>query len=294
MTRLCIIGHITKDVVRHGPQNRQLAGGVPIYAGITAASLGMTVSVLTKMAKADETILCGPLFEKGISTKFIECNATTAFENHYIAESWDTRKQFVKHIADPFEVGDIQGMTADLFYAGPLTAEDMTLSFIEELAKMGDVILDAQGFVRRIKEHEVHLDDWKDKGDYLPLVSVLKVDHHEALILTKETDLLSAAKALAAYGPRQVIVTVAGAGSLVWENGIANRISAYRPRIIVDPTGCGDTYLAAFLFKRLSGADAKESGQFAAAAAALKLEDFGPFKGTAEDVENFQWQSSVN
>lgn len=294
MTRLCIIGHITNDVVRQGQQYRELAGGVPIYAGIAAERLGLSISVLTKMVKADEAKLCSPLLRSGIPIRIIESITTTEFENYYDAKSWDIRKQVVRHVAEPFEVADIQGMAADLYYAGPLTAQDMPLAFIEELAKMGDVILDAQGFVRRIQKHQVYLEDWKDKGDYLSLVSVVKVDQYEAHILTQETDLISAAKVLASYGPRQVIITAAGEGSLVWENGIAYMISAYRPRKFVDPTGCGDTYLAAFLFMRLSGADAKTSGYFAAAAAALKIEKFGPFDGNARDVEKYQQQTSMN
>ncbi len=55
----------------------------------------------------------------------------------------------------------------------------------------------------------------------------------------------------------------------------------------MDATGCGDTYLAAYIHKRRKSSSVKERGIFAAATATLKLEEFGPFRGTEEDVQNF-------
>ena len=68
-------------------------------------------------------------------------------------------------------------------------------------------------------------------------------------------------------------------------------IPAYRPRKYVDPTGCGDTYLAAFISMKSSGANTKTAGDFASAAAALKIEGFGPFAGNMEDVQEFKQDS---
>jgi sugar/nucleoside kinase (ribokinase family) len=52
----------------------------------------------------------------------------------------------------------------------------------------------------------------------------------------------------------------------------------------VDATGCGDTYMAGYLYCRAKGLNLQESGEFAAAMATLKIESSGPFTGTEEEV----------
>lgn len=49
-------------------------------------------------------------------------------------------------------------------------------------------------------------------------------------------------------------------------------------------TGCGDTYMAGYLYMRNKGASYKEAGCFAAAMCTIKLEASGPFGGTEKDV----------
>jgi sugar/nucleoside kinase (ribokinase family) len=53
---------------------------------------------------------------------------------------------------------------------------------------------------------------------------------------------------------------------------------------VVDTTGCGDTYLAAYMVRRLAGADCRECGRFAAAAASLNIESMGSFHGSAVEI----------
>jgi sugar/nucleoside kinase (ribokinase family) len=52
----------------------------------------------------------------------------------------------------------------------------------------------------------------------------------------------------------------------------------------VDATGCGDTYMAGYLYQRVRGAAIREAGEFAAAMATLKIEASGPFTGTRAEV----------
>ena len=56
------------------------------------------------------------------------------------------------------------------------------------------------------------------------------------------------------------------------------------PRRVADATGCGDTYLAAYLARRLSGAECAECARFAAAAASLNIEALGAFRGSEADI----------
>jgi len=47
---------------------------------------------------------------------------------------------------------------------------------------------------------------------------------------------------------------------------------------VVDPTGCGDTYMAGYICKRLTSEDFNEIGKFASKIASLKLERFSPLR----------------
>ncbi len=82
-----------------------------------------------------------------------------------------------------------------------------------------------------------------------------------------------------------MIVSLGRGGSVVLSGGRLHRIAAVAPRRLVDATGCGDTYMAGYVSRRLKGDDAERAGRFAAALATLKLERSGPFTGTEADVE---------
>jgi sugar/nucleoside kinase (ribokinase family) len=53
---------------------------------------------------------------------------------------------------------------------------------------------------------------------------------------------------------------------------------------MADTTGCGDTYMAGYLYQRINQASFQEAGEFGAAMASLKIELPGAFHGTYEDV----------
>ncbi|HWV75647.1 MAG TPA: PfkB family carbohydrate kinase, partial [Pseudosphingobacterium sp.] len=57
------------------------------------------------------------------------------------------------------------------------------------------------------------------------------------------------------------------------------------PLEVTDATGCGDTYMAGYLYKKIKGAELEEAGKFAAAMSTLKIQTSGPFTGYIEDIE---------
>ena len=61
-------------------------------------------------------------------------------------------------------------------------------------------------------------------------------------------------------------------------------IPSLAPRRVVDATGCGDTYLAGYVARRLETDDARQCACFGAVLASLKLESAGPFRGEAAHV----------
>jgi sugar/nucleoside kinase (ribokinase family) len=129
--------------------------------------------------------------------------------------------------------------------------------------------------------------DWAEKKEALQYVHTLKVNELEMIVLTGNcTDVRDGARILADWGVKEVVVTLGSRGSLIFHDGVFTQIPAYVPTTsVVDATGCGDTYMAGYLYQRVRGASVRDAGEFAAAMATLKIEGSGPFTGTAGEVQ---------
>lgn len=285
MFDVCVIGHITKDLVRIGNVKKQMPGGVAYYFSMALKNLGSNVCLITKAAKKDRGLL-DDLIRKDISVFYKAGQETTAFENIY-PEGLDFRVQNVKSVAQPFSLEDIPDVSAKIFHVGALSKGDFPLEILKLLSERARISLDVQGFLRKIERGRIKHVDWEQKHEGLQYVNILKTDETEAKILSSQDDVKKAALKLAKYGLEEIIITLGARGSLIYSEGRFYSFRAFPVKHIADPTGCGDTYMAGYIHKRLKSFDIKESGRFAAATASLKLAQLGPFKGTQEDVQNF-------
>lgn len=280
-----VIGHVTVDRIetRHGLLER--AGGTALYFPLALARLGGDVAVLTRMAPEDAERLLAESREAGIEVLCLPSPKTTEFENRYLPADRDRRVQRVGAVALPFAAADLDGLEARVFHLGPLTRDDVSVELIEAAARRGRVSLDVQGLVRRIVRGQVEAADWPEKRAGLARVAFLKADEHEARVLTGEADPRHAARRLADWGPGEVLVTRAARGSVVCAAGELLEVPAVSASDAVDPTGCGDTFMAGYLFSRLRGLEPFAAARFGAAAATIKLRHVGPFDGSREAVE---------
>ncbi len=269
---IAIVGSVTKDRIILGNSEREQIGGTAFYSSITLANLGIKTKIFTKLSVKDKSLLSN-MKHKNIELFPCFCKSTTQFRNIY---SDDERQQFVDSISAPFSVQDIRNIRDCRFvHLGPLTRGDIPLSVIKYLKSLGLTIsLDVQGYLRRIRNKKVSLIKWKDKEKFLKYVDILKADKKEAKVLTGKTG----RAALAAMGPAEVVITDGGHGSLIYSQNRCYRIPAFSPRVTKDVTGCGDTYMAAYLAKRLKSSNIKECGVFAARCATIKIEK-GTFRG---------------
>jgi sugar/nucleoside kinase (ribokinase family) len=279
------IGHVTVDRIETREGFLQRAGGTATYFPLALARLGGSVGVLTRMAPEDADELLAELRDEGIEVRCAPSPKTTEFENRYLPADRDRRVQRVGAVALPFVPADLEGVRARLLHLGPLTQDDMSVEFIEAAAACGRVSLDVQGLVRRIVRGRVEACDWPDKRRGLVCASIVKADEYEASVLTGESDPVAAAERLASWGPEEVLVTRAADGAVVCHEGRVERVEAVATSRAVDPTGCGDTFMAGYVYARLSGSKPVEAARLGAAAATLKLCHVGPFDGDLADVE---------
>lgn len=205
------------------------------------------------------------------------------FENIY-GVNRNHRTQRVLHKADPFTAEQIKDIQSKIFHLGPLLADDMSAAFIKDLSTRGSVSLDVQGFLRTVENKNVVLADWPEKKEMLKYIDIIKANDQEMEVVTGLTDIRDGASLLAEWGVKEVIITLGDKGSVIYTDGIFYDIPVFVPGNVSDTTGCGDTYMAGYLYQRIKGASIQQAGEFAAAMATLKIEGSGPFTGTREDV----------
>lgn len=283
-SKICCIGHITHDKVITPRFEAHMPGGTAYYFAKALKDFDHSCFKLVTSLGEPEMPAVEELRSDGIDVKVIPSKKSVYFENKY-GENMNNRTQRVLAKADPFTVKNLKDVNAEIFHLGTLLADDFSLDVIKDLAKRGMVAVDVQGYLRKVVGEEVVHVDYKEKRDAMPYISILKANEKEMEVLTGCSDPREAAKILADWGCREVLLTLGDKGSLIYVDGKFYDIPAIKPTELVDATGCGDTYMAGYLYKRSKGADYREAGTFAAAMCTVKLANKGPFNGSEELVE---------
>jgi sugar/nucleoside kinase (ribokinase family) len=275
---ICVVGHLTKDIIRiDGKVVRELVGGTAYYTSLALHTLGLNVAVITKTAPEDRDRLLADLKARNIPVFWQPSEKTSIFEEIYPTKNLDLRIEKVWAVASPFSRADLGEFRANTIHLGPLTHGDMDLDFLAAVANHGKIIsLDVQGLTRQILSNgDVKEVAWREGEQGLSYIDILKADEKEACILTETSDLISASQILNRMGVKEIIITSGSQGSQIYSQGKLVKIPPLLPRKIIDATGCGDTYIAGYLYQRFRDEDIEKSGQFAAMVASRKIENFG-------------------
>jgi len=144
------------------------------------------------------------------------------------------------------------------------------------------ISVDVQGFVR-IRHDDGRLEhvDWPERHEVLALVDILKADAVEAESLTGEADIKLAARAMAAFGPREIVITHRN-GILVHADGEFFE-AEFHSKAIVGRSGRGDTCLGSYVAARLQHPPEEAIG-WSAAVTSLKMEANGPILRKYEEI----------
>lgn len=280
---LCCIGHITLDKVVTPKNTVHMPGGTSFYFSHAIKHFDdIDYTLITAIAQSEMGV-ADDLRSQGIDVTVMPSEHSVYFENIY-GENQDNRTQRVLAKADPFTVEQFGDVNAKIFHLGSLLADDFSLEVVKYLSEKGLVSVDSQGYLREVRDTHVYAVDWNDKQEALKYIHFLKANEHEMEVLTGYSDVESAARQLHDWGVKEVLITLGSMGSVIYDGVDFHLIPAYKPCEVVDATGCGDTYMTGYLYKRAKGAGIKEAGKFAAAMSTLKIEDLGPFKGSKEDV----------
>ncbi|MBR5423012.1 MAG: ribokinase [Clostridia bacterium] len=283
-----VIGHICKDKnTDHLGNTVYAAGGAVLYSSAAGSALGHHVGVLTKMNKSSS----GLLKEFRVPAEDVYCvfsGNTTMMENTYFTADKEKRRSVCAAHGEPFSPADLpQDVSAEVYHLAGLLNGDYAPDMIPALSRLGAVAVDVQGYLRNADVAcggEMYFSDWKEKKDLLPYITFLKTDAAEAEILTGTADRAEAAKMLASWGAKEVLITH-NSEVLVYAEG---RILTcpIKSRDLRGRTGRGDTAFASYICERLHHPPTKAL-LTATATVSLKMETPGPFTGTRAQVESY-------
>jgi sugar/nucleoside kinase (ribokinase family) len=263
-----LIGNPTYDILSIKKKTVQALGGTVWYAALFIAGLGRRVAVV---GIGDERIK-RRFARSGVDVRyFSDSGPVTLFENTY---SDGIRKQ------KAWPGGDIQradvpqaAFDAMGLLVGPVLQE--VDPAILRTPRSGSLMLDAQGFLRQLSTAgDVILRMTLEAEKAFRHCDILKVDAREAAVITSTRDGKTAGRILHRMGPKIVIITRGADGALFYDGVRFTQITA--PEVdVIDPTGAGDVFSAAFLVRYIASGDLIAAGRFAVTAAALSTRGFG-------------------
>ena len=271
---LVVIGPVTRDLVIIGDESSHKVGGATYFQSYVFEEFyGDYLAVVN--CHDEELVKDFPDLDK---VRVIKKDDTHFFINRYpFRDNPDVREQLSNFARIPILKSDLEAVLSDVnvtgFVLNPLNHYDFPVDTIEYLKGFGvPVFTSIQGFLRipNVQANEnytIKLANFDELSDVLCGLAAIFLDEAEANSIGLDFDV------------GEMVITDGSHGSrIVSDEEI--KIEAVKCDNIVDTTGCGDTYMAAYVSQRLSGHSQKEAGNFASLIASKKIENFGPFKSS--------------
>lgn len=264
-----LIGPVSRDLIVRGDSTEVKVGGAVYYYSRLLSHLGASHTALVTISEEDSELL--EEFPDQTRVVPIYHDSTVEFENIYLNGDTSSRIQRSNFAENPIEVEDLEGLAEEdwtAVLAGPLLPSDIPLRTLEFLGERHRLYTGLQGYLRHpmgssvILKPTVHIWRAMEAGDGVFL------DVNE---LGTISDNPSRALRVLAHHTPEAVVTCGRRGSVICHGGSRIRVMAVRAVRELDPTGLGDTYMAAYVYaRRMVGPEA--AGRFASLMATRKLE----------------------
>lgn len=269
---LVVIGPVTKDLVIIGDDESQKVGGATYFQSFVFEEFFKDYLAIINCS--DKGLADG--FPNSDKVEVILKEDTHFFINNYPdPDNLNIRQQLSNFAEIPILKSDLESILDDVdvgaFVINPLNRHDFPVETMEYLKSFDvPIFLSLQGFLR-VPDVEVNgnftirLDNFDELRQVSCGVNAIFLDEAEANMIGLDFDV------------DEMIITDGSHGSRIISDSQI-KIDAVECVNVVDTTGCGDTYLAAYISQRLNGYNQKDSGNFASLIASKKIENFGPFK----------------
>ncbi len=270
---IVIIGPLTQDQIITPNSKTSTTGGASYFQSFVFEEFNIDYLIIANFNNLD-LIKDVPNLANLIP---IVGDDTHYFINKYPnKDNLDIREQYSNFANIPIFKSDLESILEDIsqidaFILNPLNRHDFPIETINYLKSL-NIYLSIQGLSRlpdeKIddKNYSIKLEKPNNLDEILNGIEGLFLDEAEAKIVFSEDD----------YDISEIIITNASEGSrIICDKEI--KIEAVKVDNI-DSTGCGDTYMAAYILKRLLSNSPKEAGEFASLITSEKLMSFGPCK----------------
>jgi len=261
--RFLAIGHVTRDEFE-GETGWRL-GGTVTYTAATAARLGASASLVTRVGPNERSRLEERCRAFGIRLHALPAEVTTTFGFRYEAGHRILR---LRARARGLTFADVP---ADLRESEAVVlgsvAHEIDRSLLGAFGEAASVVT-AQGYLREWDASgAIHPRRWDDVAEVTATAS--------AVVLSDE-DVggdLDEPRRWAGHTP--VIVTLAERGALVLVDGREDLVPGYRAAGVVDQTGAGDAFAAGLAIALAEERELIDAARFANAVASFAVEAVG-------------------
>ncbi len=276
MMGVLVVGTVTLDTVET-PQKRveDVLGGSGTYAAVAASFFGNPVRLIGVVG-ADFP----DAYADFLQTRSIDLEGLTRIENGKTfrwggryAEDFNVRDTLFTELN---VVTDFHPVLPDTYKETPylFLANDppqLQLSIIEQISNPTLIVCDTMDFW--IHEEREALEKTIERVD------ILILNDSEAKLLTGESNLLNAARAILRKGPHRVIIKKGEHGAISVTESFFFSAPAYPLTQVVDPTGAGDSFAGGFMGYLASVDDVSESSirkamMYGTVIASFNIEDF--------------------
>lgn len=280
--RVAVLGPIAKDEVFVDGKKHISMGGIPFYVGKALQSLGVPCTLFVSHAKDDLNWVKEQL--RGLELVHFFSEKTLCFRLKYSSENPDQRVHETFYSPNKTGIGVVESLEEfDYIIMGPLFYGDVDESLFEKL-KHKKIVLGNFGMFNYAEGNKMVKKHPEKALAIMRYLEYLFLDEQEAKFVAQKKSLEEAVSLLQQH-VKKIVITKGSKGSEIFVGSKKFTIPAFPPKKLVDPTGAGDTYLAAFVaslsfFKD----DYERAGKFAAMAATVSIEEKGPLKASKEEL----------
>ena len=278
---IAVVGHFSIDsiLLPSRPHAFMMLGGSVTYVSLVTKRLEANVSVISRVGGDFPEAYVWWLKQEGIDLSGVvknEAEATTRFELEYNSDL-SNRTLRLKSKAAPIKLEDLpKDLHAKAIHIAPIAGE-ISVEVAEHLKHCTDVLsFDPQGLLRRFDEAGNVTCCSPMDMNMLDMVNVYKSSSEEISVLTGQSDLKAAIKAVHDRGVETVIVTMGARGAVLSVEKTIFDIPACQPKAFVDPTGAGDAFIGGFLTEYVRAKDSFWCSCVGSAAASFIVEGLGP------------------
>ncbi len=286
---IAVVGHFSMDYLKLPTNLKPYAvlGGAVAYVSLITRQLGATAAVISKVGADFPEDYSRRLRKEGVDLSGVTKapdEVTTSFELTYNRDL-SSRTLRLKNKGSQITLEDLPSLRAKAIHIAPIAAE-ISFDVVECLkSRSGCLSVDPQGMTRRFDQKgNVTCCSQMDKR-ILPLINIYKSSFDEVVLLTGQTDLKKATKAIHDFGPETVIITLGSQGAILSTKGEIYNVPAYKSEHVVDPTGAGDAFIGAFLTEYIRQKEPLWCACAGSAAASLVVESIGAeFFGQKKEI----------